>query len=121
MSGVDISKLNVQQLTYLTKQLEEENTLLTANFNQLKQAHAKFLDAAACMKILGEEREREYLLFAVRVCAPGVWVIYCTASAANQGAPRPPSVRGARVFELFIAAAADHGMRFCPGLAYFHS
>ena len=64
MSGgnIDISKLNVQQLTYLTKQLEEENTLLTANFNQLKQAHAKFLDAASCMKILGDERERESLL-----------------------------------------------------------
>lgn len=61
MSGgqsIDVSKLNVQQLTYLTKQLEEENTLLTANFNQLKVAQAKFLDAAACMKVLGEERER---------------------------------------------------------------
>ena len=65
MSGggnIDISKLNVQQLTYLVKQLEEENTLLTANFNQLKQAHAKFLDAAACMKIIGDERERELLI-----------------------------------------------------------
>jgi hypothetical protein len=70
MSGggnIDISKLNVQQLTYLVKQLEEENTLLTANFNQLKQAHAKFLDAAACMKILGDERERELLMVDARV------------------------------------------------------
>ena len=55
--AIDPSKLSISQLQFLAKSLDEENSLLTSNFNQLKVAHAKFLDAAACATTVANTTE----------------------------------------------------------------
>jgi hypothetical protein len=45
------------------KQLEEENQLLTANFNQLKSAQAQFAESAACMGALAAQAEGAWCRF----------------------------------------------------------
>ena len=44
-------------LRALERQLEEENTMLTANFNQLKMAQQKFTDAAAVVGALTPDKK----------------------------------------------------------------
>ena len=66
---------------FLAKQLEEENTVLSANFNQLKQAQAKFSEAAACMASLAQETE------GARRCA--LWS--ARAARAPRHHSRPPT------------------------------
>ena len=53
---INPAKLNSQQLSYLSKQLEEENNLLTANFQQLKMAQQKFSVAAGVVGSLANEK-----------------------------------------------------------------
>jgi hypothetical protein len=49
--------MQTAQLRSLERQLEEENTLLTANFNQLKMAQQKFADAAAVVATLTADKK----------------------------------------------------------------
>ena len=51
--------MSQQQLQFYQKQLEEENTSLTANFSQLKMAHKKFLEASSSASALKDEPEGE--------------------------------------------------------------
>jgi len=55
--GVEPARLSIPQLQQYAKSLEEENQVLTANFQQLKMAQAKFLDAATCMRTLASEAQ----------------------------------------------------------------
>ena len=57
--GAPLSPASLQtpQLRSLERQLEEENTLLTANFNQLKMAQQKFTDAAAVVAALTPDKK----------------------------------------------------------------
>jgi hypothetical protein len=56
-SSVTPSQLQTNQLRQLERQLEEENTLLTANYNQLKMAQQKFTDAAAVVSTLTADKK----------------------------------------------------------------
>jgi hypothetical protein len=49
--------MQTNQLRSLERQLEEENNLLTANFNQLKMAQQKFTDAAAVVAALTADKK----------------------------------------------------------------
>jgi len=51
------ASLQTNQLRSLERQLEEENQLLTANFNQLKMAQQKFTDAAAVVGALTPDKK----------------------------------------------------------------
>jgi prefoldin alpha subunit len=53
--AVNPAALSAQQLGQLQRQLEDENTNLTANYNQLKMAQQKFTDAAAVVATLTPE------------------------------------------------------------------
>jgi hypothetical protein len=49
--------MHTNQLRALEKQLDEENTMLTTNFNQLKMAQQKFTDAAAVVAALTPDKK----------------------------------------------------------------
>ena len=57
------SQLSVQQLSFLTKQLEEENQVLTSNFQQLKMAQQKFTVSAGVVGSLATEKKGAWCPF----------------------------------------------------------
>jgi hypothetical protein len=96
--GAPLSPASLQtaQLRSLERQLEEENTLLTANFNQLKMAQQKFADAAAVVATLTPDKKG-----AAAAPAPHAPPYPCPLSL-TQPPPSPPlllfSARQARRF-----------------------
>ena len=75
------ASLQTNQLRSLERQLEEENQLLTANFNQLKMAQQKFTDAAAVVGALTPDKKGAF----VHRCCCG-----STPKLAQPSHPPPP-------------------------------
>ena len=72
-------------LRALERQLEEENTMLTANINQLKMAQQKFTEAASVVSALTLDKKG--------ACAP--WIALCPPSPALARPSHPHSLHPA--------------------------
>ena len=95
------ASLQTNQLRSLERQLEEENQLLTANFNQLKMAQQKFTDAAAVVGALTPDKKGAQKI-ARRCCSAPPFRPASPSLFPSLGRPRDPGapyrvpVRGGR-------------------------
>lgn len=64
--GIALGSASIGQLRNLEKSLDDDNTLLTANFNQLKMAQQKFAEAASVVSTLTPDKKGAPLSPALR-------------------------------------------------------